>query len=356
MIPRERSPVRSPEAWAEELGISKEAVEIYRDSPVIDLHVDSFIWTRLVGYDPLARHSGPCLGGPWLGHVDVPRLVDAQVKGAVWIVTTNPLRFGRGRVRAFERNVGHLSALLGSSPEVTLCKTAQDYERACARGLHAAFLGVQGANAFDADPQVLDRLDRGVIVLVTLVHLTSSSVGRTSSPLRIGAKGGLGARGAAIIEQLNARRIFVDLAHINRAGFWDAVGVHDRSQPLLVSHTGMSAVHSHWRNIDDRQARAVADTGGAVGIMYHASFLGPRGRRDSSRVIDHLEHIIRVIGEEHAALGSDWDGAITPPADLADCLSLPRLVQHMLDRRWSPSRIRKILGENVLRALRHLRP
>ena len=76
----------------------------------------------------------------------------------------------------------------------------------------------------------------------------------------------------------------------------------------------------------------------------------------AASIVDHLEHVIRTIGEDHAALGSDWDGMVVTPRDMPTCLELPRLVELMLARRWSPVRIRKVLGGNVLRALDALRP
>jgi membrane dipeptidase len=115
-------------------------------------------------------------------------------------------------------------------------------------------------------------------------------------------------------------------------------------------------VHPHWRNIDDEQLRAIADTGGTVGIMYQSTFLGDNwfGGR-ASRIVDHLEHIVKVVGDDFASLGSDWDGMINPPRDMPTCLELPRLVQLMLERRWSAERIRKILGGNFLRVVEELR-
>jgi membrane dipeptidase len=116
-------------------------------------------------------------------------------------------------------------------------------------------------------------------------------------------------------------------------------------------------VHPHWRNLDDTQLRAIAATGGVVGIIYQSSFLGDpllRGRAVS--IVDHLQHVIDVIGEDHAALGSDWDGAIFTPRDMPTCLELPRLVALMLARGWSSDRIQKILGGNFLRALAAMRP
>ncbi|MGH7893260.1 MAG: dipeptidase, partial [Candidatus Binatia bacterium] len=152
--------------------------------------------------------------------------------------------------------------------------------------------------------------------------------------------------------------IFVDLAHIHEQSFWDAVAAHDKTQPLIATHTGVKGVTPHWRNLTDEQIRGIADTGGVVGIIFQDAFLRrPDGPRDGAMVVEHLEHVIRVAGEDVAALGSDFDGMITPPPDFASAdTAYVRLVQRMLDRRWSEERIRKVLGGNFLRALGTLRP
>ena len=127
--------------------------------------------------------------------------------------------------------------------------------------------------------------------------------------------------------------------------------------PPIVSHTGLDAVRRHWRNIDDAQIRAIADRGGVVGIMYQSNFLAPVllscGR---SAILDHLDHLVRVGGEEVAAIGTDYDGMITPPHDLRDVTHHPLLVQDMLRRGWSEQRIRRILGTNYLRVVAAARP
>ena len=123
-----------------------------------------------------------------------------------------------------------------------------------------------------------------------------------------------------------------------------------------MTHTGVSGVHPHWRNLDDEQLRAIADSGGTVGVMYQSSFLGDRALGGSAEtIVRHLAHIVETVGEDHASLGSDWDGAITPPRDMPTCLELPKLVQIMLDRGWDDTRIRKILGGNFLRVVEALR-
>jgi membrane dipeptidase len=230
------------------------------------------------------------------------------------------------------------------------------YRAARAAGKHGAFVVVQGGNALDRDTHALAALEGGDVVAVTLLHLSRSRLGHSSSPASRG-RGGLSEAGRDYVRRLNALRVFVDLAHITRAGFFDAVAVHDRTQPLLCSHTGVSGAYRSWRNIDDEQMRAVADTGGVIGVIFHGGFLGGGywSGGSASAIVDHLEHIAETVGDDHAALGSDWDGAIITPRDMPTCLELPRLVQHMLDRGFAPDRIQKILGGNFLRALRALR-
>lgn len=344
-----------PEAWARALGISREAVELYLASDVIDLHIDSFIWTRIFGYDLTRRHGRGIFDARFYSQVDLPRIREAQVSGGIWVITTNPSRSARGRTRAFFRNLERLRKILeGASDDVTLVRTCAEYRAARAAGKHAAFIGVQGGNALDGEPDAIERIPDRLIVRVTLVHLSNSSLGASSAPGSGDA--GLTPAGHDYVRRLEAQKIFVDLAHINRRGFFDALAAHDPSVPVIVTHTGVTGVKPHWRNLDDEQLKAIAGTGGTIGVMYQTSFLGDgfwNGRAEW--IVDHLAHIVKVAGEDFASLGSDWDGAIVTPRDLPTCLELPRLVQLMLDRGWSSERIGKILGGNWLRTLALLR-
>ncbi|HEX4336021.1 MAG TPA: membrane dipeptidase [Polyangiaceae bacterium] len=343
-------------ARADALGISREAVELYQRSDVIDLHVDTFIWSRVFGYDMTARHGHGVFGARFYGQSDIPRLLEAGVTGAIWSITTNPLRTAQGRAAAFERNVARLLSIFDSvGDRVSLVRSAAEYRAARAEGKHGAFVGVQGGNALDHDPSAWARVQDGAVTRVTLVHLSSSTLGSTSSPLAFVDRG-LTAKGREVVELLDENRILVDLAHVSKKGFYDAVDVHDRTKPLIVTHTGVSGVYPHWRNLDDAQLRAIADSGGTIGVMYHGAFLERstwRGR--ASAIADHVEHIVKVVGEDHASLGSDWDGAITTPRDMPTVLELPRLVQLFLDRGFSAERIQKILAGNFLRTMAALR-
>lgn len=335
-------------------GVSEYARALVRDSDVVDLHVDTFIWSRLFGYDLQKRHGAGPFAGCLLSQVDLPRALDGGLNGAMWSITTNPWRSASGRARTLSANVAELRRALEQSQVARVVSSAREYRAARAAGQHAALLAVQGGNACDADDTVLES---GALTRVTLVHMTSSDVGATSSPFRLGPDTGLGRMGARLVERLNATRTFVDLAHISRRGFFEAIALHDQSQPLVVTHTGVSGAHVSWRNLDDDQIKCIADTGGVVGVVLHGEYLSGRFfGGPMAAVAAHVAHIVRVAGEDVAALGSDWDGFIIPPRGLRSCDRLPALVQVLLDAGLSERCVRKVLGENFLRAFARLRP
>ncbi len=343
-----------PAVWARSLGIPKEAVDLYLGSDVLDLHLDTFIWRRIFEYDLAKRHGDGPLGRHFFFHTDLPRAIEAGLTGATWVITTNPFRPASVRRRAFEKNLATLRGILESAgPKVAFVKTARDYREARARGQHAAFIGVQGGNALDESASAFELLRDRSVVRVTLVHLTGSRLGATSAP-SIGQPDRLTSLGREAVTRLESMRVLVDLAHIGRNTFAEVVAMHDRSLPLIVTHTGVDAVHPHWRNLTDSQIRAIADSGGTIGIMLQSSFLGS-GVVSTRTFVDHVDHVVRLVGEDHVSLGSDFDGMISPPRDLASPLDYPRVVAEMLRRGYTDVRIRKFLAGNALRTIEAMR-
>lgn len=338
---------------AQRLGVPVAAVELVWASEVVDLHVESFIPARLYRYDLHRKHSHlfPLLGR-FFGHFDLPRIHEGGLTGAMWSIATNITRTAGQRSDVLADNVRRLRETLVADPRVAVVRDHAGWRAARAAGQHAALVTVQGGNAFES--RALENPE-GLVTRVTVVHLTSSVLGATSSPFRGKDDPGLTDRGREFVRWLNAERIFVDLAHASPKAFWDAVEVHDRAQPLIVTHTGIADVHPMWRNIDGRQVRAVADTGGVVAIMFHGAFLGPRVR-DGRALLDHVEAAIAAGGEGCVALGSDLDGFIIPPPDLRDGgTAFYRLVAYMLERGWKEERIRGVLGDNFVRSFARLR-
>jgi membrane dipeptidase len=320
-------------------GAGPAALDLYRDCEVVDLHVETFVWTRILRYDLTVAHGPGPFRARYFGQSDLPRLRAAGLSEVVLSIATNPARRRGTRTGTLLSNLARLQRLSASTSGSGL----------------VVHLGVQGGNAFDS-PADVSRIPEGALVRVTLMHLTDSSLGATSSPLgRSRGRGGLTATGRAMVEALNERRILVDLSHASRPTFFDAIDALDGCTPALpplVSHTGVSGVRLSWRNLDDEQIRAIAERGGVVGIMYHRGFLGrPSWKVGAEAIVRHLEHAIAVGGEDCAGLGSDWDGMIVTPRDMPTCLELPVLVERMLERRWPEHRIRKVLGQNALRVI-----
>jgi membrane dipeptidase len=342
---------RDPHEWARKLGVSREAAELIAASDCVDLHHEGFIWTRIFGYDLARRHGPGILGGRLFSQLDVPRLLESGLTGSVWSIATNPMRRRETRTDVLARNVARMRGIIESHRDLAFTRDLGGYEQARAEGRHACWIAVQGANAL-ARVEDVERI-AGAVSRITLVHMSDSNVGCASNPAA-GLRGrrGLTDLGRELVRAMNTSGILVDLAHISERGFRDALEVHDGSLPAIVSHTGVRGVHDSWRNLSDRQIRSIADTGGVIGIMAHAwALASPFARVDASTIVDHMEHVIRVAGDEYVALGNDFDGFILTPHDMRTVDRLPVLVQRMLDRGFGTERIGRILGGNALRVM-----
>lgn len=345
-----------PERWAEVLRISTQAVDLYLASDVVDLHNDSFLWSRVLpGYDVRRRGRPRVPLSPVLNQADLPRVREAAIDAVVWDIVSNPWRRQESRDDTTIANIHRVRATLDEFPdEFALCRSLSDYRRAVARGATASFIAIQGGHGLAETIESLDKIPDALVHRITVVHLTPSKIGwPNASPGT--ADRPLTEFGRDYVQAMQDRKILVDLAHINRGGFWDAMSVTDPSIPIAVTHTGLSGVKRLWRNIDDDQLRAVAERGGVVGIVFNTYFVGGTLSARVDDIARHIVHGIRVAGEDHIALGSDYDGGILLPRDLPDVTYQPRLVQAMLDHGLREGQITKVLGLNFLRVLGDLR-
>ncbi len=354
-----RSFTDTPEQWAQHLKISHEAVQLYADSEVIDLHNDSFLWQRLVGYR-MERWHEPWgkKYAPFGRQVDFPRALAARMSGIVFDIPTNPWVPRSHKYGALRQ---HIARMLGSIQQARrLGQPVQhvvsygDYQKARASGHLAAWISIQGAQAIDNNLHDLQRIPE--VHRITLLHFTRSRIGASNFDA-LAKNRGLSPFGKDFVQAMVAQRILVDLSHINPAGFWDAVDCMPLGVPPVVTHTGVKSVCDIWRNIDDEQIRAIAERGGTIGVIFERNFIArDRSAKRLRTIVDHMAHIIRIGGEDCVSLGSDYDGMITLPFDFADIRWQPVLVDEMLRRGWSEDRIRKILGQNFLRVIQTVRP
>jgi len=330
---------------------------ILAEADMVDAHCDMEVPARLVGYDPRKHHGNQLFPRPFWGHADYPRLRQGGFKAVVHDVPTNIFKGPKARLVATYRNVGVIAERVASRPgHLASVANLHAFRQAREQGKLAVFTALQGGNAVEADLSVLQSTLGQRLHRITVVHLSSSCMGGSSSPSQ--PDEGITPMGIELVERCNAARVLVDLSHAGPRTFQGILDAHDPTLPPIVSHTGVSALRPHWRNLSDDQIRAVASRGGVVGILFHGNFLAkvPPGlpcRR--ARILDHLEHVIAVGGEGAACLGSDFDGMITPPSDMPDASAVPALVYDMLERGWPVDRIHRVLGGNYFRVVGEVR-
>lgn len=327
---------------------SDQARALHQAHPAIDLHADTLMWSRWLGYDLHKAHEPPLFRAAFGGHIDLPRMRQGGVGAQFFSLVSLPVAERmRGMARAIHEQIDILDDAMARYPaELRLARTGADVE-ACRRdGAVAALLGIEGAHALEGD---LDRVEvfarRGVRYL-GLLHFTANEAGHPAYGRGRRDADGLTPWGLDLVRRCEAAGVIVDLAHINRRGFLDACAVATR--PPIVSHTGVLGAFEHWRNIDDAQLRAVADRGGVVGVIFYPRYLGGHGL---GPVVKHLLHILDVVGEDAPALGSDWDGFIIPTRELSDPRGLPLLTDALLAAGVSERVVGKILRGNALRVL-----
>jgi membrane dipeptidase len=327
---------------------SEQARALHAKHPAIDLHADTLMWSRWLGYDMHEAHEPPLWRAAFGGHVDLPRMRQGGVGAQFFGLVSLPVGARvRGLVRVVSEQIDLLVETIARRPaDLRLARTAADIEACHRDGAIAALLGIEGAHSLEGNLDQLDVFARRGVRYLGLLHFSANEAGYPAYGRGRRDHDGLTPWGFDLVRRCEASGVIVDLAHINRAGFLDACAVATR--PPIVSHTGVLGVFEHWRNIDDAQLRAVADKGGVVGVIFDPRYLGGNGLEP---VVKHLLHIVDVAGEDAPALGSDWDGFILPTRELSDPRGLPLLTDALLAAGASERLIGKILRGNVLRVL-----
>ncbi len=326
------------------MSISKAAAALHTQSTLIDLHGDTLMWMKR-GYDFFKRHRRTPLSAAF-SHIDEPRMRMGGQAAQVFGLVTQPFGLGSAfRSALVQMELLHTAAR--AHPErLRVVTEAGEIRDANQAGARAGLFGLEGVHALENDLDNLDRLARRGLRLCGLSHFSKNPAAFPAQGWGVDDNRGLTPFGEAIIDRCHDLGVIVDLAHINRRGFLEAA--RRTPDPVVVSHTGVCGVTDIRRNINDEQIRAVADCGGVVGIIFAFNFVGGT---TLDAVVNHIEHTVRVGGEDCAALGSDFDGMIVPVRGLSDAADWPNLTDALLARGLRPTTVRKILGDNVLRVL-----
>ncbi|UCE84732.1 MAG: membrane dipeptidase [Deltaproteobacteria bacterium] len=333
----------------------------HRDCLVLDLHIDTLLWMRLLRYDIGTRHRNRIPGAPFCWHLDLPRAADGGLDASVFGLVINPtvprreLMLPLRLLARAERGSGFAQTLDAlellrqaeqSYPDrLAFARSGSEIRRAVADGRFAALPCLEGSHGIGGEIDNARKAHARGLRMLGLVHFQATEVGY---PMTVDAFEGRGLTpfGFELLAELERLGIVVDLAHLNARGVDDALSVLKR--PFVVSHTACRALHDRTRNLTDDQIRRVADRGGVVGIAVGRDFLGRRG---VDGYLDHVEHAMRVGGEDAVAIGSDYDGAIVPAVGMGDVRSYPLVTHGLLARGHAHDAVRKLLGENALRVI-----
>lgn len=363
-------------------GVTEEVRKLHQESIVIDLHVDPIIQQFLFDYDVRQEHNlswkpkkrrlifqliKMCSGFGWLhrpffNHIDLPRMLRGGYTFGAFGIHYWPVQSEKGW-QAIKKQMDYFKEVVEQDDRIIFAKGPEQIRQAFREGKLAGFLGVEGAHCLGEGGQEtmkirLDRVEElfetyGVRYL-TLAHFSKNDAATPCMGRGSNDHDGLTDFGKELIRKMNEVGMIIDVAHVNNQGVLDACKVSKR--PVMVSHTGLAGINPHRRNIRDEALKAVAETGGIVGIMFAMNFLSNRRENPTSEVIlNHIDHIVNLVGEEHAAIGSDFDGWIPRiPEDMQDAADLPLLTQRMVDRGYDSSRVKKILGDNFLRVWKEI--
>jgi membrane dipeptidase len=367
-------------------GVSEKARKLHFSSIVIDTHDDTTQRFLDGDFDLGVRNK--------LGSVDIPRMKEGGLDAiffSIWIPSkvTGP--------EAVKRAIDQIDAareqVREHSGDLTLATTADEIREARKQGKIAALIGVEGGHMIASDLGVLRTFAALGARYMTLTH--SGNCEWADSSTDKAAHNGLTPFGKEVIREMNRLGMTVDISHVSDKTFADVLQVS--KAPVFASHSSCRAICDVPRNMSDDMMRALAAKGGVIQINYHVAFLsqefrnaekahpefdkaialevkkrcgdkegcqlmegdritreyvlrGDLPRVEWTKIIEHIDHAVKVAGIDHVGLGSDFDGA-NMPFGMEDVSKLPQITQALLEKGYSEGDVKKILGENTLRLM-----
>ena len=366
--------------------IAERARKLHFSSIVLDTHDDTTQRFFSKDYDLGKRNPD--------GHVDIPRMREGGMNAiffSIWIdgriMGPPAVQKALDQIDAVHENVRKYSK------DMMFCRTAEEVRRAHAQGKIAALIGVEGGHMIGNDIRVLRMFGDLGVRYMTLSHFYNDEWADSSTDKP--AHNGLTDFGKDIVREMNRQGIMVDISHVSDKTFYDALEVS--KAPLMASHSSCRALCNHVRDMSDDMIKALAAKGGVIQINYERSFID-QAYKDASdkvsggvvaqfdafkkacgddqecftrkaadaekqltaegklphvsweRIIDHIDHVVKLVGPDHVGLGSDFDGA-TMPEGMEDCSKLPKITEALMRKGYRDEDIRKILGGNLLRVM-----
>ena len=363
---------------------------IHRRAIAIDMHADTPQRLLDEAVD-LSQRLGD-------GHFDSVRAREGALDAQFFSIWVEPQLFGGGGPSAMKRaddQIAAVQSLAERHPETwQFATTAADIRRIVSENKLAALAGLEGGYAIDEKLENVERYYKLVVRYMSPAWTESLSWAGSSGD-EVGKTRGLNDFGRAVVREMNRLGMMVDVSHVSDKTFWDIVSTSNK--PVIATHSGCRAIANVPRNLTDEMIQAIAKTGGVVNVIFYPEHLEPgwsekkrkvdaeiatevqrasaaekgdvahkklardRVRREEyakrlpsvsiSRLVDHIDHVVKLVGIEHVGMGSDFDGVQSTLSDLADVSQLPNLTTELLRRGYSESDVDKRRGGNMLRVM-----
>ena len=343
------------------IAVSDEAKALHKALNIVDLHSDTLMWNRDLN-DRASR-----------GHMDLPRLQEGNValqlfssvtktpknqnydgNGAdsdnITLLTVAQLQPVKTWSSLAERSLYHAQkrddAVAASNNAIKAVNTASQLDALLAARQRdtrpvGAMLTIEGLQNLEGKAANLDRLYDAGFRMAGLTHFFDNELAGSMHGLK---KGGLTPFGRDIVRRMEAKGMIIDIAHLSHKGVAEVLAMATR--PVVSSHGGVQATCKVNRNLTDDEVRGVAKTGGVIGIGYWDGALCDTSPRAAAKA---MKHVRDLVGIQHVALGSDYDGATTVRFDTSQ---LVQVTQALMDEGFTVAEIRAVMGENALRVIR----
>ncbi len=370
---------------------SQSTNKLHKKAIVVDTHNDILSSSVLDGLDISKRLT--------TGHSDLVRWKEGGVDVQFFSVWTGDKpRTPKGFFADAMQEIDSLEIIaLRNYEKMTLATNWKEVKKGIRKEKLVALIGVEGGHMIEDDMNKLETLYKHGMRYMTLTwnnstSWASSAWGETLKKDSLPSLG-LNEMGKEIVRRMNERGIIVDLSHVGERTFYDAIAT--TTKPVMLSHSSVWNICPVPRNVKDDQIKALAKNGGVICINFYAGFIDSnfskrhtdleknKGKKikDSlekiydaakvnqiwgqifkeemeplrptlSQVVDHIDYIVKMIGDDYVGIGSDFDGIDFAPKGLDDATTYPKLTEELKRRGYSDKSIRKILGGNVLRIMK----
>ncbi len=323
------------------------AMKLHKEAIVVDTHCDTLgqflrqTWPRRPPRK-LGERSDQ-------GHIDLPRLVEGGVTCQTFAMYTgNKAIVPDATLRALQM-VDIFYSEIEANDGIVSVTTPDEIVSAKEEGMVAALLSIEGAEPLMGDVGLLRVFYKLGVRMLSFAWNYRTPFADGLNAKRAESK--LPDLGVQALEEMERLGMVFDVSHLSDSNFWDVVNIV--KGPFIASHSNCRDVCDHPRNLTDDMIRALADHGGVMGMNFAPAFVA-KENATVENVVDHIDHIIDLVGPDYVGLGSDFDGIGRPPVGLEDVSKIPNITRVLVKREYSDKDILKILGGNHHRVFKEV--